>query len=233
MDGPLLTQEQQEAMELLASRFGKTVAKKTAHVEKATKPAPVEPKAEPAQERIQKEREKVVAKTTAATIGEITAPVAPSGRSSNPDQETTMPIPSGKPVETKAEVQAQRPAPAKPRPQAPLATSQPVSSPAIEDQGNRDAERDEVWAMANLRCRNNEPYTDLANVLRIFDRHPEFRGRFKFDKSMGKVMDRGEVLLGWQIDELCAVVQERFLPQVPEDVVLRSLLICANRYGKS
>lgn len=88
---------------------------------------------------------------------------------------------------------------------------------------------DDAWAKENLRARAEEPIPDLANVMRIFERHPDFIGRFWFNKGMGKVVDRGSVLLNWQLDEIGAVIQERFLPNVDIDVVRRGLYIAANK----
>ena len=91
------------------------------------------------------------------------------------------------------------------------------------------ADGDEEWARENLRWRDGEPIADLANVLRILERHDDFAGRYSFMKGMDKVCDYRRVMLGWQIDELAAIVQERFLPGVPENIVTRALLVAANR----
>ncbi|NNL88835.1 MAG: hypothetical protein HKP25_07165 [Marinicaulis sp.] len=93
----------------------------------------------------------------------------------------------------------------------------------------QDAQYDENWSLDNLRWSGERAYGDLANVLRIFGRHPEFAGRFRFNKSMGKVMNKGTVMLGWQLDETVAIVQERFIPEVSPETVIRALMICANR----
>lgn len=88
---------------------------------------------------------------------------------------------------------------------------------------------DAGWGSANLRWRNGDVLLDLANVLRVFERHPNFRGRFVYDQATGKVADRGVVMSGWQIDAMAAEIQERFLPAVCEQTVSKALNIAANR----
>ena len=100
------------------------------------------------------------------------------------------------------------------------------------DRSNNDIENDIAWAAGNLRNNGDQPYADLANVLRIFNRHPDFQGRFGYDRSMAKVHDKGTIMLAWQVDELCAIIQERFIPAIPPEMVSRALLIFANRHAK-
>lgn len=88
---------------------------------------------------------------------------------------------------------------------------------------------DADWAREHLRWRDGAPLLDLANVVRILERHPDYAGRYTFLKGMDKVCDFRRVMLAWQIDELAAIVQERFLPGVAEETVRRGLLVVANR----
>jgi hypothetical protein len=44
-------------------------------------------------------------------------------------------------------------------------------------------------------------------------------------------MDRGAVMLEWRINDLTAILQERFMPGVPVDIVARGLLVVSNRSG--
>ena len=98
-----------------------------------------------------------------------------------------------------------------------------------EDREAIQEDRDASWASAHLRRRDGVVLLDLANVLRVFERHPNFRGRFMYDQPMGKVLDRGSVLMAWQIDALAAEIQERFLPEMCEQTVFKALIIAANR----
>ena len=79
------------------------------------------------------------------------------------------------------------------------------------------------------KSKTNGVILDIANVLRVLERHPDFAGRFRFSKGMGKICDRGKVLLGWQLDELTATIQERFLPAVPEAIIAKAVAIVAHR----
>ena len=99
-------------------------------------------------------------------------------------------------------------------------------TPALIAQNSDD---DAAWIAANLRCENGKPYRDIANVVRILMRHPDFAGRFWFNKAMVKVVDRGAIMLDWQVNALAADVQERFLPEISEDVVAKAVVIAANR----
>jgi hypothetical protein len=91
------------------------------------------------------------------------------------------------------------------------------------------ADDDAAWVAANLRCDNGKPYRDIANVVRILMTHPDFAGRFWFNKAMVKVVDRGAIMLDWQIDALAADLQERFLPEISESIVGSAVVIAANR----
>lgn len=86
-----------------------------------------------------------------------------------------------------------------------------------------------MWAKTNLRFRASEPMLDVANALRILDKHEDFQGRFRYNPAVNKVLDRGSVMLDWRVSELIAVIQERFLPEIPDDCVKQALLVHANR----
>ncbi|MEO1251651.1 MAG: hypothetical protein AAFW81_04805 [Pseudomonadota bacterium] len=88
---------------------------------------------------------------------------------------------------------------------------------------------DDRWALENLRLADGAPVLDIANALRVLDRHPDFKGRFKFNTTLNKVMDRGSVMLDWRVAELVAAVQERFMPGIALHDVQNALLIHANR----
>jgi hypothetical protein len=90
---------------------------------------------------------------------------------------------------------------------------------------------DEQWARENLRWRGAEVLLDLANVVRILERHPDYQRRYKYNEVLTKVMDRGSVMLEWRINDLTAILQERFMPGVPVDLVARGLLVVSNRSG--
>ena len=109
------------------------------------------------------------------------------------------------------------------------ASKLPQAGPLTAHRSRREAQNDENWSLDHLRWSGDRAYGDLANVLRIFDHHPDFAGRFRFNKSMGKVMNKGTVMLGWQLDETVAIIQERFIPEVAPETVIKSLMICANR----
>ena len=108
-------------------------------------------------------------------------------------------------------------APARPTP--PLARKKPPS----------ELSEDERWARSHLRWNGARVYADLANLLRIIEKHDDFAGRFKFNKAMGKVTNRGAIMLDWQMDDVCAQIQERFIPEVSSDLVTRALYVAANR----
>lgn len=112
---------------------------------------------------------------------------------------------------------------------ASLGPSKPKFAAGEAAAPSRAASADRDWVDRNLRRSDQGPYLDLANLLRIIDRHPEFCGRFRFNPGMSKVLDRGRVMLAWQFDELAAVIQERFLPGVPETLVAKAVIVAAQR----
>lgn len=94
----------------------------------------------------------------------------------------------------------------------------------------KDAKEDEdlAWAKANLRFNGDEPVLDIANALRVLKRHETFAGRFRFNDTLNKVMDKGSVMLDWRVAEVVAVIQERFLPGISEAAVNKALIVHAN-----
>lgn len=88
---------------------------------------------------------------------------------------------------------------------------------------------DESWAKANLRHQDGKPILDLANCLRIIERHPDFRGRYKYNEVLGKVLDKGTVMIEWRMLEFSALMQERFLPGVAFETTSRALVVASNR----
>ncbi len=90
-------------------------------------------------------------------------------------------------------------------------------------------DKDRAWAKKNLRFKGADPYLDSANALRVLERHPTFAGRFKYNETLNKVMDKGTVMLDWRVSEVVAVIQERFLAEVPADAVEKALIVHANR----
>ncbi len=102
----------------------------------------------------------------------------------------------------------------------------------LETAAPADRQSDAEWGKANLRFGAGLPYNDLANCLRVIERHPDFKGRFKFNEMLSKVVDRGAVMVEWRINEIAAELQERFMPEVPPETVGRALVITANRGSK-
>ena len=96
-------------------------------------------------------------------------------------------------------------------------------------QTDRGLSEDQVWARRNLRFNDGRPYLDIANALRVLERHEAFAGRFKFNETLSKVMDKGAVMLDWRVAEVVADVQARFLPEISPDAVEKALIIHANR----
>ena len=90
---------------------------------------------------------------------------------------------------------------------------------------------DQAWARKNLRFRDGRAYLDVANVLRVLERHSDYNTRFKFNEMLAKVMDKGTVMLDWKVAELTADLQERFLPAVEQEIVNAALVVAANRGG--
>lgn len=108
---------------------------------------------------------------------------------------------------------------------APPRAAKPAQSAAPKDEGNEDA----AWARHNLRGDQTGLYLDLANALRILEHHPDFKGRFKFNDMINKVVDRGAVMVEWKISAITAEIQERFLPMLPSELVNNALVIAANK----
>ena len=88
---------------------------------------------------------------------------------------------------------------------------------------------DEGWVRDNLRFRDGRLLLDLANCLRVIERHPDFKGRFRFNDILSKVLDRGTVMIEWRMGEYVVSLQERFLPEVPYEIAARALVVAANR----
>jgi len=102
---------------------------------------------------------------------------------------------------------------------------------AIEPKVGPSGDQDLAWAKENLRWADEKPIPDMANVLRVLDRHPDFKGRYIYNETLNKVLDKGTLMLDWRVSECCAVIQERFVPEIPESAVNNALVICANRNG--
>jgi len=97
----------------------------------------------------------------------------------------------------------------------------------VEDDGDRQ------WARKNLRCaEDGRLLLDIANCLRVLELHPDFKGRYKFNEVLVKVLDRGTVMVEWRLAEYTAMMQERFLPEVPFEIATRALVVAANRAGQ-
>lgn len=101
--------------------------------------------------------------------------------------------------------------------------------PAKLDKAPEPVQRDEEWAVQNLRQQDGRALTDLANCLRVLERHPDYKGRFRYNEMLNKVVDRGAVMVEWRINEITADLQERFMPDVQPDNVSKALFIAANR----
>lgn len=101
--------------------------------------------------------------------------------------------------------------------------------PAKLENEHQTVESNEDWSAANLRRQDGRVLTDLANCLRILERHPDYKGRFRFNEMLNKVVDRGAVMVEWRINEITADIQERFLPDVAPENVSKALFIAANR----
>lgn len=94
------------------------------------------------------------------------------------------------------------------------------------------ASNDGEWAASNLRRTPEGRYfLDVANCLKIVEHHPDFRGRYKYNEVLSKVLDRGSVMIEWKLLEFTATIQDRFLPEIPFETVVRSLIVAANRAG--
>lgn len=89
---------------------------------------------------------------------------------------------------------------------------------------------DAKWVEENLRRdENGQIYKDLANCLRIYERHPDFRGRFRYNDVLTKVLDKGTVMIEWRLSDLVSIIQERFIPEIPYEIAVRALVVAANR----
>lgn len=106
-----------------------------------------------------------------------------------------------------------------------------LQAPAAVQKQKRPLSEDEVWARKNLRWRDGKPIADMANALRIFERHEDFKGRYRYNEMVNRVLDRGVVMIDWRISEVCVIVQERFIAAIPEEVVLKGLTIAAYKTG--
>ncbi|MFZ5618216.1 MAG: hypothetical protein ACOZAA_12955 [Pseudomonadota bacterium] len=92
-----------------------------------------------------------------------------------------------------------------------------------------EAAGDAAWARDNLRFEQGRPALDIANCLRVLERHPDFKGRYRYNEVLNKVLDRGAVMIEWRMFEFAAVIQERFLPELSFEAASRALVIAANR----
>ncbi len=88
---------------------------------------------------------------------------------------------------------------------------------------------DEEWARQNLRFDAGRPVLDLANCLRVIERHPDFKGRYRYNEVLNKVLDRGTVMIEWRMIEFAVTLQERFLPEIAFDTASRALVLAANK----
>ncbi len=92
-----------------------------------------------------------------------------------------------------------------------------------------DTAADGAWARQNLRFDNGRLLLDLANCLRVIERHPDFKGRYRYNDVLAKVMDRGAVMVEWRLGEFATLLQERFMPELPYEIAARALAVAANR----
>jgi hypothetical protein len=94
---------------------------------------------------------------------------------------------------------------------------------------SEDDNPDRVWAKENLRWRDGFPLLDIANAMRVLDRHEDYKGRFRYNDDVDKVLDKGSIMLDWRVLEVCADIQERFLPDISETAVRAALTVNGNR----
>jgi hypothetical protein len=92
-----------------------------------------------------------------------------------------------------------------------------------------DDNPDRVWAKQNLRWRDGFPLLDIANAMRVLDRHEDYKGRFRYNDDVDKVLDKGSIMLDWRVLEVCAEIQERFLPDISEAAMRAALTVNGNR----
>ncbi len=91
---------------------------------------------------------------------------------------------------------------------------------------------DALWVRTNLRhSKDGRLRLDMANCLRVIELHPDFKGRFRYNEVLNKVLDRGTVMIEWRMGEFAAMLQERFLPELPYEIAARALVVAANRAG--
>ena len=111
------------------------------------------------------------------------------------------------------------------RTQQPAPSEPAAAQPAQQSEDNPDR----AWAKENLRWRDGFPLLDIANAMRVLDRHEDFKGRFRYSEALNKVLDKGSVMLDWRVLEVCADIQERFLPNISEAAVRGALVVNGNR----
>ncbi len=104
-----------------------------------------------------------------------------------------------------------------------------MQAEAVKRSDSAMLEGDLAWARSNLRMVDGRLALDVANCLRIIELHPDYKGRFRFNEVLSKVLDRGSVMIEWRIIEFAADLQERFLPEIPVDIVAKALVAAANR----
>jgi hypothetical protein len=100
---------------------------------------------------------------------------------------------------------------------------------AIDVEVEEAPSNDALWARDNLRYRDGQPILDIANCLRVIELHPDYKGRYKYNDVLLKVLDRGTVMIEWRMLEFAAEIQERFLPDIPFETASRALVVAANR----
>ncbi len=98
-------------------------------------------------------------------------------------------------------------------------------TPAQQEDDNPDR----AWAKQNLRWRDGFPLLDIANAMRVLDRHEDYKGRFRYNDDVDKVLDKGSIMLDWRVLEVCADIQERFLPDISETAMRAALVVSGNR----
>jgi hypothetical protein len=106
-------------------------------------------------------------------------------------------------------------------------TQKPEEAQPVAEKPDDDPDR--VWAKENLRWRDGFALLDIANAMRVLDRHEDYKGRFRYNDDVDKVLDKGSIMLDWRILEVCADIQERFLPDISETAVRAALTVNGNR----
>lgn len=214
----MLTGDQKKAIETMTSRF-----------RRAEKPAA----GEAAAPRLAKLAARASApRPMAATNIAVEAPVAAEDVATEDVSASAMQAPA---VDQAASAQSAvaAAAPSEPAEAAEEPAPEPAAAPAPSRPASRsvaDPAEDQRWAREHLRWRSDDqPMLDLANVLRVLERHADFHGRFTYNPTLGRVLDKGSVVMEWRITELCSVIQERFLPEISEATVAKALLVYANR----